>query len=74
MLHLYRSPLLFTHWVAHSETSGWVMFPAKMNGWTERKPYRGSTEGLMRIPARLGFNTGFPHPEATPFAAFRHVA
>ena len=66
MLNLYRSPLLPTHWVAHSEGLGWVMFPAKANGWRERKTYHGETVGLMRIPQRLGFNTGFPHPDATP--------
>ena len=66
MLELFRSSLLLTHWVAHSEGLGWVMFPAKANGWNERKPYRGETAGLMRIPQRLAFNTGFPHPDATP--------
>lgn len=66
MLTLYRSSSLLSHWVAHSEGLGWVMFPAKADGWSERKPYRGETAGLMRIPQRLGFNTGFPHPDATP--------
>jgi len=66
MLTLYRSSNLLSHWVAHSERLGWVMFPARANGWSEKKPYRGDTAGLMRIPARLGFNTGFPHPDATP--------
>lgn len=66
MLQLYRSPLLLTHWVAHSEALGWVMFPAKASGWAERKTFRGDTSNLMRIPQRLGFNTGFPHPDATP--------
>ena len=74
MLELYRSPVLLTHWVAYSEALGWVMFPAKANGWRERKPYRGETGQLMRIPPRLGFNTGFPHPEASPFLALRRVA
>lgn len=69
MLQLYRSPLLLNHWVAHSEGLGWVMFPAKTNGWSERKMYRGETVGLMGIPPRLGFNTGFPHPDATPVRA-----
>jgi hypothetical protein len=74
MFKLYRSPLLLTHWVAHCDALGWVMFPAKANGWTERKPYRDGTERLMRIPPRLGFNTGFPHPEASVFGALRRVA
>lgn len=74
MWQLYRSSLLLTHWVAHSEAQGWVMFPAKINGWVERKPYRGATGSLMLLPPRLGFNTGFPHPEATPFRTLRRVA
>ena len=66
MLKLYRSSKMLSHWLAHSEGLGWVMFPARANGWKDRKPYRGDPSGLMCIPARLGFNTGFPHPDATP--------
>ena len=61
---LYRSPNLLSHWVAYSNRLGWIMFPAKLNGWNERRLYRGDTGILTRIPARLGFNTGFPHPDA----------
>jgi hypothetical protein len=79
MLELFRSSQLLTHWVAQSEGLGWVMFPAKPNGWSERKPYRGETAGLMPIPQRLAFNTGFPHPDATLVRAidervFNHLA
>ena len=74
MLNLYRSSKLLSHWVAYSDHLGWVIFPAKPNGWAERRPYRGEPRELMRIPARLGFNTGFPHPEATPVLAIHeHV-
>ena len=66
---LYRSSDLLSYWVAHSESLGWVMFPAKPNGWSEKRPYRGDTLRLQRIPQRLGFNTGFPHPDATPVRA-----
>ena len=69
MLTLYRSSNLLSHWVAYSEHLGWMMFPAKPDGWRDRRPYRGDATGLMRIPARLGFNTGFPHPDATPIRA-----
>ena len=69
MLNLYRTRLLPAHWVAYSEGLGWVMFPAKSNGWRERKAYLGDTVGLMQVPQRLGFNTGFPHPDATPVRA-----
>ena len=66
MLSLYRAAHLPSDWVAHSERLGWVTFPARAGGWSQRKPYRGETSTLMLIPARLGFNTGFPHPDATP--------
>jgi hypothetical protein len=69
MLALYRASHLLSYWVAHSDRLGWVMFPARPNGWKERKTYNGDTAGLMRIPERLGFNTGFPHPDATPVRA-----
>jgi hypothetical protein len=74
MITLYRASHLLSHWVAHSERLGWVMFPARAGGWSERKPYQGDTSKLMRIPQRLGFNTGFPHPDATPVRALHeHV-
>ena len=75
MLTLYRSSTLSSHWVAHSDNLGWVMFPAKPDGWRQRRPYPGDTTRLMRIPQRLGFNTGFPHPDATPVRAIaEHTA
>jgi len=74
MLALYRASHLHSCWVAHSDRLGWVMFPARPNGWSERKAYAGETITLMRIPPRLGFNTGFPHPDATPVRALHeHV-
>jgi hypothetical protein len=66
MLTLYRASHLLSYWVAHSDRLGWVMFPARPDGWKDRRVYAGETARLMRIPARLGFNTGFPHPDATP--------
>jgi hypothetical protein len=74
MLALYRSSSLLSHWVAYSNRLGWVVFPARPNGWSERKIYRGDTARLMPVPARLGFNTGFPHPDATSACALHeHV-
>ena len=74
MLALYRASHLLSYWVAHSDRLGWMMFPARANGWRERRSYNGETAGLMRVPARLGFNTGFPHPDATPARALHeHV-
>ena len=74
MLALYRASHLLSYWVAHSDRLGWMMFPARPNGWRERRTYIGDTAGLMRVPPRLGFNTGFPHPDATPVRALHeHV-
>jgi len=74
MLALYRASNLQSYWIAHSDRLGWVMFPARPNGWSDRKPYRGDASRLMAIPARLGFNTGFPHEDATPVRAMHeHV-
>ena len=74
MLTLYRSSNLLSYWVAHSESLGWVIFPAKANGWGDKKPYHGDTNALRLIPPRLGFNTGFPHPDATPVRAINEQA
>jgi hypothetical protein len=74
MLALYRASNLLSYWVAHSERLGWVLFPARPDGWSDRRAYLGETTRLMRIPARLAFNTGFPHPDATPVNALHeHV-
>jgi hypothetical protein len=74
VLTLYRASNLLSYWVAHSDRLGWVVFPARPNGWSERRAYPGETTKLMRIPARLAFNTGFPHPDATPVRALHeHV-
>jgi hypothetical protein len=74
MLTLYRASHLLSYWVAYSERLGWVMFPARPNGWSEKRPYQGDTTKLMRLPPRLGFNTGFPHLDATPVRAIHeHV-
>jgi hypothetical protein len=74
MIALYRASHLLSYWVAHSDRLGWVMFPARPDGWSHRRPYVGDLAGLMRLPARLGFNTGFPHPDATPVRALHeHV-
>ena len=35
MMTLYRASHLLSYWVARSERLGWVMFPARPNGWSE---------------------------------------
>ena len=56
---LYRSSAFPQHWIAWSERSGWVVFPAKFGGWHERQAYPGAQpESLQAVPLWLSFNTG----------------
>jgi hypothetical protein len=61
MAKLYRSAKHLHHWVACIEGTGWVVFPAKENGWEERKPARGlDPVHLREIPLQMAFKTGLP--------------
>lgn len=73
MIRLYTSALHPGYWLANVPGTGWVMFPAKENGWEQRRPARGlDPVHLREVPARLAFHTGMPEAE---FAAeFRKVA
>ncbi len=56
---LYRSSIHASHWIAHTEETGWVMFPAQQNGWEKRIPCRGIDPIYLReVPLRLAMNTG----------------
>ena len=58
-VQLFRSAVHLNEWIAYSDNIGWVMFPAKLNGWSERKPAGGLDPGhLRRIPLDRAFNTG----------------
>ena len=41
MLRLYRNAMYPGQWVAYVPGSGWVVFPAKPQGWDERRRVRG---------------------------------
>jgi hypothetical protein len=59
MLKLYRSAIHTNQWIAHSPDFGWVVFPARENGWHDRRPARGVDPMYLReVPARMAFNTG----------------
>jgi hypothetical protein len=59
MPRLYRSPRDLQHWFVHVGAIGWFSFPAKENGWSERRPVRTVFGlGLREVPLRLSFNTG----------------
>jgi hypothetical protein len=56
---LYRNPSDFSHWLVWSDNSGWSRFPAKFNGWKERRPAPSTDRHqLRRVPLRHAFNTG----------------
>jgi hypothetical protein len=58
-VRLFRSPAHGEHWVVYSERSGWMMFPARVNGWADRVPYpEADPAKLNPVPLWMGFNTG----------------
>ena len=58
-MKLYRSRVHPHHWVAYAVATGWVVFPAKVNGWEERRPAADpELLQLQEIPLWLSFNTG----------------
>ena len=58
-IQLYRSPEHPQHWVAWSERHGWLVFPARFDGWRGRQPYPGVNQTrLQPVPLWLGFGTG----------------
>ncbi len=48
------------HWIAFSEATGLVAFPAELNGWHKRRPAQVATEDLREVPLRLAAFTGMP--------------
>lgn len=48
-------------WVAFSEETGLVIFPAEFNGWQKRQPANDvSADELREIPLRVAAGTGIP--------------
>ncbi len=57
-------------WVAKLSDGTWAEFPAEFDGWNKRRPAMGLDPlRLRQVPAKLGFNTGFPDAIAENFAA-----
>jgi len=70
MFKLYRSAVHANHWIAYSGTTGWMMFPARENGWRDRRPARGvDPVHLREVPLRLAFNTGLLEDQEVLIAA-----
>ncbi len=67
MIKLYRSAIHRNHWIANVPGTGWVMFPAKENGWEVRQPAKGLDPlYLRRVPSRMAAEAGFPQPDRVP--------
>lgn len=66
-MKLYRNRTYPNRWYAHSQSTGWVMFPAEPHGWTKREPARGIDPLYVReVPLQLAFEAGIPgSPDAS---------
>ena len=66
MPRLYRSPRDLQHWFVFVEPMGWLSFPAKINGWSERRAVR-TVYGLnlREVPLWLSFGTGLLESAST---------
>jgi hypothetical protein len=61
VVKLYRSSLHPGQWIAHIAGMGWWAFPAKPEGWADRKPARGvDPVHLRQAPLQMALNTGMP--------------
>jgi hypothetical protein len=66
MPRLYRSPKDLQHWFVYDDSMGWVTFPARVNGWANRRPVC-TTDGLdlKEVPLWLSFRTGLAETQRT---------
>jgi hypothetical protein len=56
---LYRSAKDLEHWFVYLEGAGWLMFPAKIQGWADRRAVQDLQRWeLHEVPAWLAFGTG----------------
>jgi hypothetical protein len=59
VVRLYRTNRDWQHWFVLIPSTGWVRFPAKIDGWAERQHVTMlSREHLHEVPLWLAFNTG----------------
>ena len=64
MIKLYRSAIHPKQWIGYVEGSGWVIFPARENGWESRQPARGLDPMYLRqVPVHMAESSGIPEPE-----------
>jgi len=56
---LYRSSDHPSHWFVYAESEGWLIFPAKVQGWLDRRRARDFTRRhLYPVPLWMAFKTG----------------
>jgi hypothetical protein len=71
-MHLYRSRKYSNRWYAHSQSTGWVMFPAEAGGWERRQPARGIDPiDIREVPLQLASDTGIPGSPNPPASGDR---
>lgn len=46
---LYSNPTLPVHWVVKDRENSWWIVPAYLNGWRDKRPYKGNYS-LERAP------------------------
>jgi len=60
-MKLYRSRNYPNRWYAHSDPTGWVMFPVEAGGWEKRQPARGIDPiDIREVPVNLAVEAGMP--------------
>ena len=59
MPRLFRNAKDLQHWYVLEDSTRWVRFPARINGWADRRPVL-TLYGLdlREVPLWLSFNTG----------------
>jgi hypothetical protein len=56
---LYKSSQHTGQWIAYARGIGWVIFPARANGWEERRNARGlDPMHLREVPLWHALDTG----------------
>ena len=66
-MKLFRNAMDLDHWYVPGRGRRWLRFPAKMNGWLERRPVpRKDAMELHEVPLWLAFNTGLLRTAGLP--------
>jgi hypothetical protein len=60
-IKLYQSIRNSQAWIAYTNEEGYVVFPARVGGWSARRPVSGLDPfDLREVPITHAFNTGLP--------------